>query len=52
VTGRTMTWGGWCIEGGYAYAPGNYFNGPNGDFGANANDEWEGRFNINFGYYF
>jgi hypothetical protein len=23
-----------------------------GDFGANANDHWNYRFNINFGYYF
>ena len=29
----------------------NVFDGV-GDFGANGNDRWNSRFNINFGYYF
>lgn len=52
VTGMAIASGGWYIYVDYAYANGNYFAGPNGDFGANANDEWEGRFNVNLGYYF
>lgn len=31
---------------------GSYANASVGDFGANRNDRWNGRFNINFGYYF
>lgn len=31
---------------------GQFANASVGDFGANQNDEWNGRFNINFGYYF
>jgi hypothetical protein len=31
---------------------GSYANASVGDFGANRNDKWNGRFNINFGYYF
>jgi len=31
---------------------GLYSNAAVGDFGANRNDKWNGRFNINFGYYF
>lgn len=30
----------------------SYANAAVGDFGANQNDKWNGRFNINFGYYF
>ncbi len=30
----------------------SYANASVGDFGANQNDKWNGRFNINFGYYF
>lgn len=31
---------------------GVYGNAAVGDFGANRNDKWNGRFNVNFGYYF
>ncbi|MFO7820648.1 MAG: hypothetical protein R6V56_01100 [Lentisphaeria bacterium] len=45
---------GWYIYTDLAYSNGNYFVG--GDeftnFGANPDDEWQTRFNINFGYYF
>lgn len=52
VAGAAFASGGWYIQVDYAYANGNYFAGPNGDFGENENDDWEGRFNINLGYYF
>lgn len=65
VTGVAIASGGWYIYVDYAYANGNYFVGNEGDvygdtyadsavgdFGANQNDDWKGRFNINFGYYF
>lgn len=65
VTGMAIASGGWYIYVDYAYSNGNYFVGNEGDvygadyasstvgdFGANQNDEWNGRFNINFGYYF
>ncbi|MDF3128413.1 hypothetical protein P0Y35_04320 [Kiritimatiellaeota bacterium B1221] len=65
VTGMAIARGGWYIYVDYAVSNGNYFVGDEGDvygdsyldstvgdFGANANDEWKGRFNINFGYYF
>ncbi len=65
VTGMAIANDGWYIYVDYAYANGNYFVGNEGDvygdtyaessvgdFGANLNDEWNGRFNINFGYYF
>lgn len=52
VTGAAIASGGWYINIDYAMANGNYFVGPNGDFGANANNEWQDRFNINVGYYF
>lgn len=65
VTGMAIASGGWYIYVDYAYSNGNYFVGNEGDvygatyetsavgdFGANLNDEWNGRFNINFGYYF
>ncbi|WFB36027.1 hypothetical protein P3T73_17885 [Kiritimatiellota bacterium B12222] len=65
VTGMAIASGGWYIYVDYAYSNGNYFVGDEGDvygdsylnssvgdFGANLNDEWKGRFNINFGYYF
>lgn len=50
--GAAIASGGWYTYVEYAQANGNYFVGPGGDFGANTADEWEGRFNINFGYYF
>lgn len=65
VTGVAIANGGWYIYVDYAYSNGNYFvgnegdvygdsyaNSSVGDFGANGNDDWNGRFNINFGYYF
>jgi len=65
VTGMAIANGGWYIYVDYAYSNGNYFVGDEGDvygdtyaessvgdFGANGNDDWNGRFNINFGYYF
>ena len=62
VTGVAIANGGWYIYVDYAYSDGNYFVGDEGDdystiegvgdFGVNGNDEWNGRFNINFGYYF
>lgn len=65
VTGFAIANGGWYIYVDYAYSNGNYFVGNEGDvygdsyaessvgdFGANGNDDWNGRFNINFGYYF
>lgn len=65
VTGMAIASGGWYIYVDYAYSNGNYFVGNEGDvyggdysssavgdFGADLNDDWNGRFNINFGYYF
>lgn len=65
VTGMAIASGGWYIYVDYDYSNGNYFVGNEGDvygadyassavgdFGADLNDEWKGRFNINFGYYF
>ncbi|MDZ8118189.1 hypothetical protein [Pontiella agarivorans] len=50
--GAVIATGGWYTYIEYAHANGNYFIGPDGDFGANTSDKWEGRFNINLGYYF
>jgi hypothetical protein len=57
--------GGWFIYVDYALSNGNLFVGNRddvfgdtvadssvGDLGANRNDRWNSRFNINFGYYF
>jgi len=55
VTGAAIASGGWYIQVDYAYANGNYFVGDDGsydDFGSNQTDDWEGRFNVNVGYYF
>jgi hypothetical protein len=55
VTGASIAAGGWYIQVDYAYANGNYFVGDDGaydDFGTNLSDDWEGRFNVNLGYYF
>jgi hypothetical protein len=55
VTGVAVASGGWYIQFDYAYANGNYFVGGDGsydDFGSNQTDDWEGRFNVNVGYYF
>lgn len=50
--GAIIASGGWYSSVEYANANGNYFVGPGGDFGANDDDEWQSRFNINLGYYF
>ena len=61
--GAAWASGGWYIYSESAYSNGNLFIGDNGDnyaninqgvgdFGVNGNDEWNYRFNINFGYYF
>ena len=34
------------------FSDGSYWIGSNGDFGANANNDWEWRINFNFRYYF
>lgn len=52
VTGMAIAHGGWYIYVDYALSDGNFFIGDKGDFGANAQNEWQHRFNINFGYYF
>ncbi len=67
VTGMAIAKGNWYIYVDYALSNGNYFVGDDGDdygdgesiasasvsdFGVTGNDDWKGRFNINFGYYF
>ncbi|MFO7726101.1 MAG: hypothetical protein R6V45_11190 [Oceanipulchritudo sp.] len=54
VLGAAWWRGGWYIYTDFAYSNGNYFVGLDEftTFGANPNDEWQSRFNINFGYYF
>lgn len=52
VLGMAIARGGWYIYVDYARSNGNYFVGSRGDFGANADNKWQDRFNINFGYYF
>jgi hypothetical protein len=63
ILGAAWARGGWYIYSDLAFSDGNYFVGDQGDnfsnifdgvgdFGANGNDEWNYRFNINFGYYF
>ncbi|WP_017943108.1 MULTISPECIES: hypothetical protein [unclassified Thioalkalivibrio] len=60
VLGAAWARGNWYIYTDLAYANGNEFVGGNrrgdnpfGDrLGANEDDNWEARFNINFGYYF
>lgn len=61
--GAAWASGGWYIYSDYVWSNGNLFIGNEGDdyaniyrgvgdFGANGNDRWNYRFNINFGYYF
>lgn len=54
--GAAFGYGGWYIYTDWAYSTGNEFVGGDTSFGdrlgANAEDQWESRFNINFGYYF
>jgi hypothetical protein len=63
ILGAAWARGGWYIYSDLAFSDGNYFVGDQGDnfsnifdgvgdFGANGNNEWNYRFNINFGYYF
>jgi hypothetical protein len=67
VVGMAIARGNWYVYVDYALANGNYFVGNEGDdygdgtsiadtavgdFGVNGNDTWNGRFNVNFGYYF
>ncbi|MDP0499683.1 MAG: hypothetical protein Q7P63_06235 [Verrucomicrobiota bacterium JB022] len=52
ILGAAFARGGWYVYADYAFSNGNYFVGNSGDFGANADDDWQSRFNINFGYYF
>ena len=54
VTGMAIASGGWYIYVDYVWSDGNYFVGSSdGDeFGSNQNDDWQYRFNVNFGYYF
>lgn len=67
VVGAAWARGGWYIYSDLAYSNGNYFVGTEaanggaddysslygvGDFGANGNDKWNYRFNLNLGYYF
>lgn len=54
--GAAWSSGGWYIYSEVALSNGNEFVGAKGSFGdrlgANADDRWQTRFNINFGYYF
>jgi len=54
--GAAFGYGNWYIYADWAYSNGNEFVGGDTAFGdrlgANEQDEWESRFNINFGYYF
>ena len=62
VTGMAIASGGWYIYVDYAISDGNYFVGNDddtyasfadvSDFGINGRNDWDARFNINFGYYF
>ncbi|MGD8589210.1 MAG: hypothetical protein PVG22_10310 [Chromatiales bacterium] len=63
ILGAAWASGGWYIYSDWVHSNGNYFIGNEGDnysniyhgvgdFGVDGNDEWNYRFNINFGYYF
>ena len=62
IIGAAWWRGGWYIYTDMAWSNGNYFVGSDGDdyssfagvgdFGINGNDQWNVRYNINFGYYF
>ena len=63
IIGAAWASGGWYIYTDYARSNGNLFVGSKGDnysnivegvgdFGANGNNTWNNRLNINFGYYF
>ncbi len=50
--GASWFWGGVYVYTDIGFSDGNFFVGPGGDFGANSNNEWEKRFNVNVRYYF
>ena len=50
--GASWYWGGVYVYTDLGFSDGNLFVGPSGDFGVNANTEWEKRFNVNVRYYF
>ena len=50
--GASWFWGGVYVYTDIGFSDGNFFVGPGGDFGANDNNEWEKRFNVNVRYYF
>ena len=54
IFGAAWGRGGWYIYTDLAFSNGNYFVGADEftTFGENPTDEWQSRFNINFGYYF
>lgn len=63
TVGAAWAKGGWYIYTDMAFSDGNYFVGEEGDnyssgfydvgdFGANGNNRWNNRFNVNLGYYF
>jgi len=63
ILGAAWASGGWYVYSDLAWSNGNFFIGEEGDsyenvfngvgdFGVNGNDQWNYRFNINFGYYF
>ena len=62
TVGAAWAKGGWYIYTDMVFSDGNYFIGDEGDgyaslydvgdFGANGNNRWNKRFNINLGYYF
>lgn len=52
VVGAAWASGGWYVYTDLAFSNGNFFVGDKGDFGANARNGWQTRFNINLGYYF
>ena len=54
VLGAAFARSGWYIYVDWALSDGNYFVGDEAftNFGANREQEWQSRFNINFGYYF
>jgi hypothetical protein len=54
IIGTAWARGGWYIYTDIAFSNGNYFIGDDSftTFGENPDDDWQSRFNVNFGYYF
>lgn len=54
IIGTAWARGGWYLYTDLAFSNGNYFIGDDSftTFGENPDDDWQSRFNINFGYYF